>query len=261
MEQIFDSGLQVLLRRATATRRRQGTLLWVHGLGESGLCFEDLLHSSRLQDWDRLALDLPGYGKSPWPSVPLSLTEHAELLARFIGERLPEPPIVIGHSMGGVIGQILAEIAPQQLRALCNVEGNLSAGDCTFSGRAAAMDLRQFAAHGFSRLRREVFTGGSDDLALRTYFASLCLADPTTFHRNSIELVEISAAEELAHRLAELTLPRIYVLGSPGGGPQRSRDLLEQAGIPPLVVSPAGHWPFLDRPADFLDAVLPFFRG
>jgi len=231
----------------------------VHGLGESGLCFEDLLNSPRLRSWDQLAIDLPGYGKSPWPSAPLSLAEQAALLARFIAERLPEPAIVVGHSMGGVIGQLLAETAPQHVRSLCNVEGNISAGDCTFSSRAAAVDRTEFAGRGLARLRQEVYQGGAEDPSLRTYFASLCLADPAAFHRNSVELVAISTAEGLAARLGALALPRLYVLGSPRGGPQRSQDLLARARIPLETVSPAGHWPFLDQPDQFLDAVTPFF--
>lgn len=258
MEHTFDSVHHVSLRRKTAAGSRLGTLLWVHGLGESGLCFEGMLDHPRLQAWEQYALDLPGYGRSPWSAEPLSLQQHAGLLQRVIAGRLPEAPIVMGHSMGGVIGQLLAETAPQQVRALCNVEGNISAGDCTFSGRAAAMDAAEFSAGGLDRLRQEVYLDGADDPALRTYFASLCLTDPRTFHHNSLELVAISKEETLARRLADLGVPQLYILGSPGGGPKRSQELLREAGLPLQVVRPSGHWPFLDQPERFLDLTLPF---
>ena len=62
------------------------TLIFIHGLGESGLGFEALMEDERLARWARLAPDLPGYGKSPWRDAPPSLEEHARFLADWIVE-------------------------------------------------------------------------------------------------------------------------------------------------------------------------------
>jgi len=62
----FEHGLYVREREAHQAQPPAGALLYIHGLGESGLCFEPLLASPRLATWRQLTIDLPGYGKSPW---------------------------------------------------------------------------------------------------------------------------------------------------------------------------------------------------
>mgnify|MGYP001548092110 CR=1 FL=1 len=63
-------------------------------------------------------------------------------------------------------------------------------------------------------------------------------------------------------RACTLTLLIVTFLlaGAPGGACQESRRLLAEARVTVTEVAPAGHWPFLDRPDDFVAAVLPFLR-
>jgi pimeloyl-ACP methyl ester carboxylesterase len=57
----FEHGMYI---REAGHESPRVTVLYVHGLGESGLCFEGLLGDPRLRRWRHLAPDLPGYGKS-----------------------------------------------------------------------------------------------------------------------------------------------------------------------------------------------------
>lgn len=230
-------------------------VLWLHGLGESGMCFERVLAEPALAGLRHLVPDLPGYGRSPWPESPPSLAGIAELVAGWLTERGEPPAVVIGHSMGGVVATMLAERHPGVVRSVVNVDGNLSPGDCTYSGQAVEHSLGDFVSKGFDRLRERVFSLGLDDAAHRGYWASLRLADPAAVHLHSRELVELSARETLAVRLAGLSRPAIYVAGSPGGACGRSRELLDAAGVTTVLVQPSGHWPFIDRPAAFAACV------
>jgi len=243
-----------------------GTLVFVHGLGESGLCFEHLLARPELAPWDLLVPDLPGYGRSAWPQRALSLAEQADLLSLWLqgrggrasGADLARPLVVVGHSMGGVVGQLLSERHPGLLDGLVDVDGNLSLGDCTFSSQAAAQEPADFQRGGFDRLRDVVYRAGADDPAQRGYYASLRLADPLLYHANSRDLVERSLPEDLAGRLVALPLPTLYVAGVPRGACERSRALLDEAGARWVGVSPSGHWPFIDEPDGFLEVLVGF---
>lgn len=226
-------------------------VLWVHGLGESGLCFEGVVGRAPLAARRHLVPDLPGYGRSAWPAQPPELAAVAGHLASWLKARGEAPVIVVGHSMGGVVATLMAEGYPEVVARVVDVDGNLSAGDCTYSGVAAAQTAAALVAGGFDRLRAEVWAAGAADPASRGYYASLRLADPATFHRHSCELVALSASETLAVRLAALACPAAYVAGAPGGACQRSRELLASAGVATRVIEPAGHWPFLDRPDAF----------
>lgn len=231
------------------------TLLFVHGLGESGLCFEHLLPHDGLKDRHLLVPDLPGYGRSPWTSRPMSLEDQADHLAGWLTERGKgdETLTFVGHSMAGVLGVIFAERHPRLLGGLVNVDGNLSSEDCVFSGRAVELPLDRFIEEGFDRLRETVYRRGAKEPAQRGYYASLRLCDPRQFHRNSEELVRISATETLARRMMALTVPVHYVAGIPRGACERSRELLDEHGVSWTAVKPSGHWPFIDQPDRFVE--------
>jgi pimeloyl-ACP methyl ester carboxylesterase len=270
--QAHDDGFFVRSRGGGAAN----VVLYIHGLGESGLCFERLMEEARLDGWTHLCPDLLGYGKSPWAAEPLSLEDHARELARWLeGRRLDGPVVLLGHSMGGVVGLLLCEQRPDLVRAFLNVEGNISLDDCTFSSRAAAVEPEEFRARGMARLIGAIHADsfGSGQRALRDYFVSLRICDPRAFHKNSVELVTLSRGRhprsgpqgrddpQLAARLAGLPMEAHYILGDPRGTGPRSRALLEAAGVPVSVVPDAGHWPFVDRQPLFVDRMVEFLEA
>jgi pimeloyl-ACP methyl ester carboxylesterase len=253
MLQRYSAPLALRERRPASPRK---TLLYVHGLGESGLCFEDLIRAPALAEYYHLAPDLPGYGKSPWPREGLGLDQLTERLGRWLEDEVSSPVVVLGHSMGGVLGLLLAERFPLRVAGLINIEGNISIEDCGFSGRIAGFTAQDFAGHGWAGVLDEVYRAGLDDHPLRTYFASMSLCDPRTLYRCSQDLVRLSESEALASRLAALPIPQVYLLGDPRGTGARSRALLDRAGLAWRAVPDAGHWPFLDQPELFLELLV-----
>ena len=237
--------------RETRPPPPSAAVFYVHGLGESGLSFEGLLAAPELASFHQVAPDMPGYGRSAWPEHAPSIDETVDDLAAFWRRRGEPPAVVVGHSLGGVLGQLLAERHPDLVLALVDVDGNKAGADAVFSGRAAAESLEAFVATGFERLREAVYRAGRRERAQRGYYASLRLADPRVFHRHSVDLVALSHGEDLARRLAALPMPKYYVAGAPGGASARSLDLLRHAGVPTIAIAPAGHWPFLDQPVLF----------
>ena len=237
-------------------------LLLVHGLGESGRCFDRLLDDPGA--WSRrrvIVVELAGYGRTPPQSAPSSLQDLAVELEQWLHRQIgAERVVAIGHSMGGVIAQFLAERFPGRLLGLVDVDGNISLEDCAYSGHAAALDYEEFAASGFDRLREKVREMGRNDEAHAGYYESLILADGMTFHQHARELVTLSRGEKLAKRLAALPIPVLYLAGSPGGVCPRSKELLRDAGVTMAEVGPSGHWPFIDRPGAFTAVVDGFVR-
>jgi pimeloyl-ACP methyl ester carboxylesterase len=248
----FEHGMFVRTAGAGGSGR---TVVWVHGLGESGLCFERLIRHDALAGLRHVVPDLPGYGRSPRPAHAPDLAAVADHLAAWLAARGEPAPVVVGHSMGGAVGVLLAERYPHRLAALVSIEGNVSPGDCTFSGRAAGQSLRAFAGGGLDALRDQVRADGADQPALRGYHASLALADPRVFHRHAQDLVALSADGSMAARLAGLPVPVTVVAGVPGGLAPRSLELLEGAGVRCVRIEPAGHWPFVDRPDEVAGVV------
>ena len=240
---------------------RAATVLWVHGLGESGLCFEGVLDRPELAAWRHLAPDLPGYGRTAWPGTASGLADLADLLADLAADLGGGGPVVVaGHSMGGVVALLVAERHPTLVRAVIDIDGNTTSDDCTFSGQAAAQDLAAFEDGGFDELRDRVYEAGVTQPAQRGYHASLKQAQPASFHLHSQELVAWSSTGDLARRRAAVRCPLLYVAGAPGGASAASRRLLDQARVGVAEVTPSGHWPFIDQPEAFVGVVASFLR-
>jgi pimeloyl-ACP methyl ester carboxylesterase len=99
---------------------RGPALLALHGLGGSGRYWQGLedLVGDR---FTVVAPDLPGFGSSDKPKVVYDrsfLLDAVEAVARDLG-----PTVVVGHSLGGVLGFLWAARHPQRTRAL-NLSGS-----------------------------------------------------------------------------------------------------------------------------------------
>ncbi len=261
MASIRHSIEQGMFLRSLGEEQLPGPVLWIHGLGESGLCFERVLCHPDLAGWRHLVPDLPGYGRSAWPREPITLPDQASRLAGWLAARDEPPAVLVGHSMGGVLALLMADRHPSCVRAVLNIDGNITLDDCRYSGAAARWAVEDFEAAGFDHQRDEIYRDGLDDPAHRGYYASLRLADPRVFHRHARDLVALSAAGDLARRLANLPMPARYLAGEPNGASPRSVQTLQAAGVPRSTVTPAGHWPFIDQPDAFAHVLAGFLSS
>jgi pimeloyl-ACP methyl ester carboxylesterase len=82
------------------------TIVFVHGMSHGAWCWEAYFvpYFEKL-GYQCLAINLPGHEeKGSTKSISYSLQDYVRALSKFVAN-LPEPPIIIGHSMGGMILQ------------------------------------------------------------------------------------------------------------------------------------------------------------
>lgn len=232
------------------------SILWLHGLGESSLCFENFIKSGSLSRFRHHLLDLPGYGRAAHDE-PLSLEELARKLdpvLRRIGRSF-----LVGHSMGGVLAVLAVEaLGSEYVRGVINVEGNLSLGDCEYSGRVTAYSQEEYQSEGRGRLLDELYQRGLTDPAHRGYFVSMSLAQPSMVYQHSLDLVRLSRSERMVSRMEALEVPVLYVAGTPHGICSHSRQLLQASLVDHRQIENSGHWPFLDRPEACVESLQPW---
>ena len=70
-----------------------------------------------------ITVDLPGHGESPLGKVSPCFDSFAASLCSFIAERRLHQPVLIGHSMGGVISVVAAAREPNLLAGVVNLDG------------------------------------------------------------------------------------------------------------------------------------------
>jgi len=252
--------LNCVFTREGGDSNAEDTIIYIHGLGESGLCFENLIKHPALQVYHHLVPDLPGYGKSRKSAKTMDLHQEADFLFHWITSQKKKNIILAGHSMGGVVGLFLCCKYPELIKAFINIEGNISIHDCGFSSRVVGYTEDEFYKTGYRVISDSIYVDGARSKSLRDYYVSFRICDPATLYQNSLNLVEFSNTEKGAEQLSRLPIPVTYILGSPDGTGEYSQKFLKEAGIDIKIIHHAGHWPFIDQEEEFVKAMLSFLK-
>jgi N-formylmaleamate deformylase len=101
----------------TRTGGNKPPLILLHGLTAHGACWTVLAHDLE-EEYDLIMPDARGHGESSVPDYGYRYEDHADDVVGLIKAlRLP-PPILLGHSMGGMTAAVVASHKPRLLRGL-----------------------------------------------------------------------------------------------------------------------------------------------
>lgn len=235
--------------------------LLLHGIGSRAADWAVLL--GRIAPLTRrvIAPDLPGHGESPVPAGGMSAASVREAMRAALLERVTEPAIVIGNSLGGVAALSFAAAHPERVRALVLV----SPGGAPMSHEELFTFTRQF------RMHRQ-----ADAVA----FVERVMAAPTwTRHLVAVgvrarirrrpiqEFLGGLSPEDLltAAEVAALQVPTLCLWGRADNVlPPSHREFFRThlpAGAAFEEPDGFGHAPFLDDPVGFTDRIAAFARG
>jgi pimeloyl-ACP methyl ester carboxylesterase len=90
------------------------TVVMTHGAFCGGWTFERFRRPFEAEGWTVVTPDLPGH-EAGGSVAGRSMSDYAEAIVQ-LSQALPEPPVLVGHSMGGLVCQMAARrVAPQAL--------------------------------------------------------------------------------------------------------------------------------------------------
>ena len=90
---------------------REPGLVFIHGLGSFGRCFRHAGQHPGLRGRAILIPDLPGFGGNPAPEAfSFTMQAQAGWLADLCRDAGLRRIAIVGHSMGGAVGILLAEV-------------------------------------------------------------------------------------------------------------------------------------------------------
>jgi pimeloyl-ACP methyl ester carboxylesterase len=92
-------------------------LIILHGWGISGSDFYRLANLLS-KHFYVVVPDLPGFGQSPEPPSPWSVTDYAKTVLSFMREQEISSASIIGHSFGGQIAIVMASLSPGRIQNL-----------------------------------------------------------------------------------------------------------------------------------------------
>jgi cis-3-alkyl-4-acyloxetan-2-one decarboxylase len=101
-------------------KKSKATLLFIHGIGNSGDAWQEIIHKMP-QDIEIISIDLLGFGESPKPSwsVYNAKAQANAVLATLLKIRTSRRKlIVVGHSLGALVAVEMAKRYPLLIRSL-----------------------------------------------------------------------------------------------------------------------------------------------
>jgi len=93
-------------------------VVWLHGWARRGQDFAAAAQILATSGVASVALDLPGFGSSPAPTVVGGARHYAELLAPALRQLSDGPLVLVGHSFGGTVAAVLAANHPDLVESL-----------------------------------------------------------------------------------------------------------------------------------------------
>ena len=89
----------------------------IHGAWHGAWCWEKVIPLLQGQGHTAVARNLPAHGKDKTPIAEVSLQSYADRVCDILDAQ-PEPAILVGHSMGGIVITQAAEYRPDRIRTL-----------------------------------------------------------------------------------------------------------------------------------------------
>lgn len=151
------------------------TFVLVHGLGGSHLSWIQV--ASGLAGLGRvLALDLPGFGRSPRTGRGTRLMDERRWLSRFLDAAVEGPVVLAGNSMGGAVSLLEAAVEPERIEGLVLTS---SVFPLAHGGFPHPIVLGSFAAYDVPRLGEVIVA------------ARRAAVDPDTFVRLGLRMLTV----------------------------------------------------------------------
>jgi len=238
-------------------------VVFLHGIGGSARSFAPQIASFASRGYHPVALDLLGYGGRT-PVDTLTFDGLAEDVEASIAGSALEKPVLVGHSLGGMVVQTLLRRRPNGYRAAvlaCTSPafGN-PAGDFQkkfVADRLAPLDAGRTMALNAPDAA-DGLMGPDPDPAGRTHFIEGYAAVPERTYRAAVKcLVTFDERANLPHiKVPVLCLAAEHDRQAPP--PVLERMAAKIPGAFYFCISGRGHMPNLEAPAAFDSAVFSF---
>jgi len=250
-------------------------VILIPGLASSREVWRPL--ATRLAATHRVHLvQLAGFAGEPWShgDGPFVAPEVEEV-ARYVAEAGLDHPAVIGHSMGGLSGLLLAQSHPDSVGRLMIVDA-LPFYSAMFGPAVTAEQARPFAAQAsamilsadeaaFRTMQGQTAAGLAGDPAMRENIVAWSMS--TDRHAFAAAMTDVMTTDARPG-LAVLSLPvtALYATDPEGGPPPAmaqalwEREYATLPGVKVIRVDASRHFIMADQPARFDELVDDFLK-
>jgi len=241
---------------ANIIKRGNKWILCLHGLQTNKELFTELISQPYLKDYSVLAVNFIGFGESSKPiSFSYDLLEQAKICKEIINQLGLKEIVIIGHSMGGMVGTLLLDLIPRKITALINMEGNLVLGDCGASKEVAELSFLKFQQTEYQRMKQKI--KNSREISSKFRLTAIEKIPDFVFYKTSKSIVEWSESQKLLEIFLTVKQKKLFVYGDQN---QFKINSL-QGKIASASIKNAGHFMLLDNFEDCSREIQKFLDG
>ncbi|RUW08267.1 alpha/beta fold hydrolase, partial [Mesorhizobium sp. M1A.F.Ca.IN.020.03.1.1] len=191
-------------------------VLFIHGVGMNATIWQPQIQ--RMADrFDLIAIDMLGHGRSPLPPQEPELADYAAQAIRLLDHLGLDKVSVVGHSMGALVAQELALLAPERIRRVVSLNAVFRRPPdlaqavleraAALTGHGDAAGVAQTIARWFGDPVPAELTAAAGKAA-----AALSEVDPEGYARTYRLFAR--ADGDHAERLQTLAMPALFITGS-----------------------------------------------
>ncbi len=240
-------------------------LVVIAGLGAKGTSWHPFLEHAE-QQFRVLTFDNPGSGRSPALPGPITIRSLAREVLALLDRLAVERASIAGRSMGGMIAQELALLAPERVDrlALISTTGRSDAHLAAVFrlwARMAEQDVPAALRHQSSLLWCLGRAALEHDERVRVYLEARTRNDRPADYAHQ---AHACAEHDALGRLGSLAVPTLVLSGSDDRlTPAHHAEALAKAipGAQLVHIPGAGHLAYLEAPDRFAAEVLSFLGG
>jgi pimeloyl-ACP methyl ester carboxylesterase len=229
------------------------TFLLVHGACTGGWIWEKVVPLLQAKGHKTCAPDLPGLGNDRTPPAIVTLADNVEKLSRLL-DKMEEPVVLVGHSLGGISISQLAEARRRKIKALVYLCAHLPT-----SGKTGK-DMTSLEPDTLFRLSREVSADGLTYTFSRDKLPALFYEDvsPEDRYRAMQRLrpqpISISTTPVMLTEERFGSVPRWYIECTLDRAMRIKLQRLMVKMTPcKLITMECGHSPFFSNPEELVE--------
>lgn len=198
-----------------ASRGKRHPIVFLHGLGTSKADVLPAVQERSMDGHPIVAFDFPGFGETTYPSGGgVGILDLVDLTEAVLDALDLREPVVVGHSMGGLVGLLLARRIEGRLAGFVNVEGNLGPEDCFYTMNAAKCVDREGLRDDFVRPLIARLLKSEDPGAWRYASQLRSRLNLQAFLDYSRSVVNCCRSVDLLAEFQALRIPKLYLYGA-----------------------------------------------
>ncbi|KAI7760806.1 hypothetical protein LZL87_008018 [Fusarium oxysporum] len=242
-----------------STIRRDGPLVpifFLHGFGGTKEDYVDIALNPLFSSRPFLAYDSPGSGESTMSdlsqlSMPLLVSIAERVLEQFSITHYH----LVGHSMGGLVSNLLAQRQASSVLSFINIKGNLAPEDCFLSRQVlhySSDDPEAFVDEFIERTRQSTLYGnGLYAASFRSKVQAAVV--PPTFE----SMVDCTDNGRLLEAFENFYFPRMYMFGEQYASISYL-PRLAKAGVELAEIPHSGHFVMYSNPVAMWERIAQF---